>query len=112
MSDELLQGDTMKHSRKTKSDYEEFVADPKRKKLFDNKYKQLCLSEIVLALMEKEAASVRSLAKEIGVSPTVIQGIRSGQRSNITLKTLLDLTAALGGKVQLDIGGKIITLRE
>ena len=111
-SKELRTGNTMKHARKAKSDYEEFVADPKRKKLFDKEYKALCLSEVVLALMEKEATSVRALAKEIGVSPTVIQGIRSGKRSNITLKTLLDLTSALGGKVQLDIGGKIITLCE
>ena len=102
----------MRNSRKFKSDYHQFISDPKRKKLFDKAYKELCLSEIVLALMEREATSVRALAREIGVSPTVIQGIRSGKRSNITLRTLLDLTSALGGKVQLSIGGRTITLRQ
>jgi len=102
----------MKDSKKYKSDYEEFVSNPKRKKLVDKKYQELCLSEVILALMEKEAVSVRALAKEIGVSPTVIQDIRSKKHSNITLSTLFGLTSALGAKIKLEIGDKTITLRE
>ena len=101
----------MKTSQKFKSDFEEFVSKPKRKKLFEKAYRELCLSEALLALMEQQAISVRALAKVVGVSPTVVQGIRSGKHKNITLDTLLSLTSALGGKVQLDISGKIITLR-
>jgi DNA-binding Xre family transcriptional regulator len=70
------------------------------------------LSEVVLALMEQSAISVRELAREVGVSPTVIQGIRSGKKANIRLSTLFELTAALGAKVRLEIDGKVITLRE
>ncbi|MCC6220848.1 MAG: helix-turn-helix transcriptional regulator [Deltaproteobacteria bacterium] len=102
----------MKRLRKFRSDYDEFVSTPKRKKLVEKKYKELCLSEIIIALMEQSAISVRELAKEIGVSPTVIQGIRSGKHANITLNTLFELTSALGAKVQLEIGDKIITLRD
>jgi DNA-binding Xre family transcriptional regulator len=102
----------MKTSAKFKSDYEEFISDPKRKELFDQKYKELSLSEAVLTLMQREAVSVRALAKQIGVSPTIIQGIRSGKQVNITLRTLLSLTSALGGKLQLDIAGRVIKLRE
>ena len=102
----------MKRSRKYKSDYDEFVSNPRRKKLVEKAYKELCLSEIVLALMEQSAISVRELAKEVGVSPTVIQGIRSGKHANITLSTLFELTAALGAKVKLEIGDKEFTLRE
>jgi DNA-binding Xre family transcriptional regulator len=102
----------MKRSPKYKSDYDEFVSVPKRRKLVEKEYKELCLSEVVLALMEQSAISVRELAKEVGVSPTVIQGIRSGKKANITLSTLFELTAALGAKVRLEIDGKMITLRE
>jgi DNA-binding Xre family transcriptional regulator len=102
----------MKHLPKFKSDYDEFVSEPKRKKLFEKEYKKLCLSEIVLALMEQSAISVRELAKEVGVSPTVIQGIRSGKNANIKLSTLFELTSALGVKIKLEIGDKMITLKE
>lgn len=102
----------MKHSQNFKSDYDEFVSEPRRKKLVEKEYKALCLSEVVLALMEQSAISVRELAREVGVSPTVIQGIRSGKRVNITLSTLFELTSALGATVKLEIGDKIVTLRE
>lgn len=110
MKNESKKRATMKHSQKFKSDHEEFVSNPKRKKLLDKKYKELCLSEFVLTLMEQEAISVRALAKEVSVSPTVIQGIRSGEKSNITLDTLFNLTSALGAKVKLEVGGKYFTL--
>lgn len=112
MNNELEKGDTMKRLRKFKSDYDEFVSEPKRSKLVEKEYKELCLSEIVLGLMEQSAISVRELAKEVGVSPTVIQGIRSGKHANITLSTLFELTSALGAKIKLEIGDKTITLRE
>jgi DNA-binding Xre family transcriptional regulator len=102
----------MKTSKKFKSDFEEFVSSPKRKKLLDKKYQELCLTEFVLSLMEEEAISVRALAKEIGVSPTVIQDIRSNKHSNITLSTFFGLTSALGATIKLEIGDKIITLTE
>jgi ribosome-binding protein aMBF1 (putative translation factor) len=39
------------------------------------------LSELILALMENDGKSVRELAKEVGLSPTVIQKIKSGKIS-------------------------------
>lgn len=78
----------MRTSKKFRSDYGEFVSTPKRKKLLDKKYQELCLAEVVISLMEQEAVSVRALAKEVGVSPTLIQYIRSNKHSNITLSTL------------------------
>ena len=101
----------MRHSKTNKSDFEEFVSDPKRKKLFDQKYQELCLSEVVLSLMEQKTISVRALAKKMNVSPTVVQNIRSGKRTNITLDTLLGLTGALGAKLKLEIGNKVVTLK-
>jgi len=102
----------MKHLRKFKSDYDKFVSKPRRKWLVEREYKELCHSEIALSLMQRSAITVRELAKIVGVSPTAIQGIRSGKRVSITLSTLFELTAALGAKVKLEIGNKMITLRE
>ena len=100
----------MKPISKHKSDFDEFVSSARRKALVEKHYKELSLSEMLLALMEQEAISVRSLAKEIGVSPTVIQGVRSGKKSNITLDTLLGLTAALGAKIKIEYDNKVFVL--
>ena len=94
----------MTRSKKLRTDYDEFVADPKRKALFEKHYHELSLSEILLSLMEQEAISIRKLAQEIGVSPAVIQDIRSGKRKNITQINLLALTSALGAKITIKKG--------
>ena len=52
----------------------------------------------------KEDISVRSLAKKVGVSPAVIQDIRSGKRSNITVNNLLGIAASLGARLKLERG--------
>ncbi len=109
---ELTGRSIMKKQKKFKSDFEEFVSNPKRKKLLDKAYQELSLSEVVLALMEHENISVRDLAEEVGVSPTVIQNIRSKKHSNLTLDTLFGLTTALGATIKIEIGDKMITLRE
>jgi len=51
---------------------------PGFKKAFDEGYKELLLSELVLASMAKDTKSVRQLAGELGLSKTVIQNLRSG----------------------------------
>jgi len=102
----------MKRSKKFKSDYDEYVSDPKRKALLEEKYRELCLSEIILGLMEEQSISVRKLAKEIGVSPAVIQDIRSGKRKNITLKNLVNITSALGATIKIQKGQHTYSLFE
>lgn len=94
----------MKRSKKVKSDFDEFVANPKRKALLEKQYQELSLSEILLTLMDQEAISIRALARNVGVSPAVIQDIRSGKRTNITLKKLLALTSALGAEITIKKG--------
>jgi hypothetical protein len=47
------------------------------KKIFEKEYNDFLLSEFVLEKMEEENISVRTLEKKAGVSPTVIQKIRS-----------------------------------
>lgn len=86
------------------------MKDPKRKERFEEKYAQFLLSEILLGLMEQEKISVRALAKSVGISPAVIQDIRSGKRKNITVKNLLGIVAALGATVSIGKGRKTYSL--
>lgn len=96
-------GDIMT-KKKTKSTYDEFMQDSKWRQRFEDKYAQFLLSEIILGLMEQEKMSIRELARLVGVSPTVINGIRTGTRKNLTFKNFLGLASALGAKVKIEKG--------
>ena len=87
--------------KKFKSTYEEFIADKKQKKLLDTEYENLLISEILLAAMEKDQMSVRKLARAAGVSPTIIQGLKSGNKTNITVDTLSRILDTIGYQIIL-----------
>jgi hypothetical protein len=91
-------------ANKSASTFDRIMKDPSRRRKFESKYRSFVLSEIVHGLMEKEGKSVRELAREVGVSPTVIQDIRSGGRTNVTLRNFLGIVAALGGEVAVRKG--------
>ena len=63
--------------KKKLSTYDEMSLDPKVKKDLDSGYKELILSELILALMQEDNVSVRMLAKEAGLSPTTIQELKT-----------------------------------
>ena len=85
--------------KKAKSTYEEFIEDEEQKDLLDKEYKELLLSELLIAAMEHDHISVRKLASAAGVSPTIIQGLRSGSKSNITVNTLSKILDAVGYQI-------------
>lgn len=78
--------------------YERFMTNktPAQRKKFEKGYRDFVLSELLIALMEEDEISVRLLAKEAGLSATLIQGIRSGTKENITLQSFLKIMQALG----------------
>lgn len=84
--------------KKTKSTYEKFLEklSPKEKKEFDEGYRELLLSELLLAIMEQDEVSVRELAKMAKVSPTIVQAMRSGTRTNYSLDTFYKILKSLG----------------
>ena len=90
--------------KKTTSTFDRIMKDPKRKARFEEKYAEFLLSEVLLELMQQEDISVRALAKKVGVSPAVIQDLRSGKRSNITVKNLLGIASSLGARLKLEKG--------
>ncbi len=74
--------------KKTKSTYEKFIENKKQKRQLDREYRELLISELLLAAMKEDHLSVRKLAAEAEVSPTIIQNLKSGKKTNITIETL------------------------
>ena len=73
-------------------------------------YKELILSELILALMAEDKKSVRQLARELGVSKTVIQNLRSGEQNDMKLSNFVKLTHAYGFELVLEKKGQRIAL--
>jgi hypothetical protein len=100
-------------AKKIKSTYEEHIESlsPKRKKEFDEGLKEFALSEIILALMERDEISVRKLAKMADLSPTVVQAMRSGSKTDFTMQSFFKILNGLGcKKVMIELNGHLIPL--
>lgn len=69
-------------SKKTPSTYERLMESmsPDERKEYDEELRQLLLSELLIAIMEADNISVRKLAKMVGLSPTVVQAMRTGKK--------------------------------
>jgi DNA-binding Xre family transcriptional regulator len=83
--------------------FDKFInSDPKEKELFDKEYNEFLLSEFVLEKMELEHISVRALAQKAGVSPTVIQKIRSQNAKRINFRTFTNVINSLGYRINIE----------
>lgn len=87
--------------KKTKSTYEKFIENKKQKRLLDREYRELLISELLLAVMKEDHLSVRKLAVEAEVSPTIIQSLKSGKKTNITIETLSRILDVVGYQIVL-----------
>jgi len=76
-------------------------SNPERKKRFEREYNDFLLSEFILEKMEEEKISVRTLAQKAGVSPTVIQKIRTKNAENINYRTFSNVLDSLGYKISI-----------
>jgi DNA-binding Xre family transcriptional regulator len=79
-----------------KTTYSEELENPEFRRLFEKERFMLEISENIAKAMEEQHITVRELARKAHVSKTVVTGIRSGSRKNITLDKLKDLIDALG----------------
>ncbi|MDR1785681.1 MAG: XRE family transcriptional regulator [Spirochaetaceae bacterium] len=83
--------------------FDTFITNnPEEKALFDKEYNDFLLSEFVLEKMEQEKISVRMLAQKAGVSPTVIQKIRSRNAERINYRTFSSVLNSLGYKICIE----------
>jgi len=84
---------------------------PKELKKFKDDYKKFALSELILALMEEDDISVHELAKIAGVSPAVVQSMRTDTEKDFTMKSFLKILKGLGCKqLMVEFKGKFIPL--
>lgn len=92
-----------KKPKEYSSTYERMIhEDPDFEKELNVKYKEFLLSELLLALMDEDHISVRKLAEAAGVSPSLVQDLRSGKKDNLTLKNFSSLTDVLGYDIVLE----------
>lgn len=91
-------------SSKQLSTYERELKNPSFRKKFTKEYKEFLLSELIASLMENDKKSVRKLAKEVGLSPTVIQKLRSGKQGDVKLSNFINISQACGYQVVLEKG--------
>jgi len=100
-------------TKKTKSTVDKFIEslNPKERKIYDEEYKELLLSELILAAMEKDNISVRKLAKMAGVSPTIVQAMRSGSKTDFSMQSFFKILRGLGSKkIMVELHGHYIPL--
>ncbi len=101
MKNELREGYTMENNEL--STYDQLMQDAKRRERFEEEYQRLVLVEILIPLLEKSEIPVRVLAGAAGVSPTIIQDIKSGRKEGISYSTFLSVLEALGYKAKIRI---------
>ena len=71
----------------------------------------MLLSELILAAMEKDNISVRKLAQMAGVSPTIVQAMRSGAKKDFSMKSFFKILQGLGyKKFVVELNGNYIPL--
>lgn len=94
------------------STYERKMQDKKFKAAYDKHYRELLFSELLISIMEEDEKSVRNLAKEVGISPSVIQDLRSGKQQDIKVSNLIRIVEALGYQVILQKGEEKLALHD
>ncbi len=103
-----------KAKKKPLSTYEEHMQSlsPKQLKAYKKGYQDFLLSELVIAAMQEDDVSVRELAKAAGISPTIVQEVRTGKRKNLSVQSFFKILDALGYSLILEKPGKKQTKAE
>jgi hypothetical protein len=100
-------------TKKIKSTVEELIESltPEERKKYDEEYREFVLSELILAAMAKDNVSVRNLAKMAGVSPTIVQAMRSGSKKDFSMQSFFKVLKGLGSKrLMVELHGNYIPL--
>lgn len=97
-------------SKEALTTFEREMKNKAFKKSFESGYKTFLLSELMIELMEKSHKSVRQLASEVGISPTVIQNVRSGKQEDLKVTNFIGISEACGYHLVLEKGEHRIEL--
>lgn len=77
---------------------------------FEREYADFLLSEWIIAIMKNDKKTVRKLAEEVGLSPTVIQKLRSGKQEDIKLSNFIHILQACGYHLIMEKAGRRIPI--
>lgn len=96
-----------KNNFDTKTTFERFMEakTPAQRKKYEEGYRNFLLSELILAAMEEDEISVRKLAKLTGISPTIVQNMKSGSQSGFNTNSLFKVLHGLGYTILLERNG-------
>lgn len=97
-------------NKKSMSTFEREMQDATFKEAFEKEYKAFVLSELLIELMEESKKTVRGLAEEAGLSPTIIQKVRSGEQQDLKVSNFLTIAEACGYHLYLEKGEKRIEI--
>jgi hypothetical protein len=97
-------------TKKNLSTFEREMQNAAFREEFEKEYNEFLLSETILVMMKESHKSVRKLATETDLSPTVIQNIRSGIQEDIKLRNFLNISHACGYKLILEKHDQRISL--
>lgn len=89
-------------SKKNISTFDKLMQDEKWKAEFEKGYEEFLIAEFMIEAMEENHISVRKLAEKAGVSPTIIQNMRSGKSKNISLNKLAPILSALNYRIKFE----------
>lgn len=92
--------------------YERKMKDKQFKKAYEQHYKELLFSELLISIMEGDEKSVRDLAKEADISPSVIQDLRSGKQTDIKVSNLIKIAKSFGYELVLQKGEDRLALHD
>ena len=82
---------------------------PDERKEYDEELRQLLLSELLIAIMEADNISVRKLAKMVGLSPTVVQAMRTGKKE-FTMRSFFKVLSGLNCNFFIEHKGNMMPL--
>jgi DNA-binding Xre family transcriptional regulator len=83
--------------------FDKFINNnPKEREIFEKEYNDFLLSELVLQKIEEKNISIKTLAKEAGVSPSIIQKMKNKNSETITYRTFSNVLKTLGYKISIE----------
>lgn len=100
----------MTKTTQPRSTFDELMEDDDFRQEFEAGYQEFLLSELIHAIMAGDTLSVRQLAKEVGMSPTAIQNLRSGKAQDIKLSNFMAIVGTYGYQLVLEKDGERISL--
>ncbi|MBW8308071.1 MAG: helix-turn-helix transcriptional regulator [Candidatus Paracaedibacteraceae bacterium] len=68
---------------------------------FEEGYKDFLLSDMIIGIMNENKKTVRGLSEETGLSPSIIQRMRSGKQKGININNLIAIARACGYHIDM-----------